>query len=86
MIPLSSGRSSTPWEYDREQLTLWQVDVSDDGDQECDEIANNVDPENGEFIVRAVNSHDALVKACKAAFRGDEYHELCKEALKQALN
>lgn len=40
---------------------------------------------NAELIVRAVNSHDALLEACKAAFRGDaDYHQKCFDAISQA--
>lgn len=56
-----------PWEYDKENLTIWQKDTSDDGNQENAEIANNVDPDFGQFIVKACNAHDELVLAAKDA-------------------
>lgn len=56
-----------PWEYDKDQLTIWQKDTSDDGNQENAEIANNVDPDLGKFIVTACNAHEDLVKALIAS-------------------
>ena len=57
-----------PWEYDKEQLTIFQVDTSDDGNTEIAEIANNVDPDLGKFIVTTCNAHEDLVKAVKIVF------------------
>lgn len=38
---------------------------------------------NAEFIVRACNSHSALVEACKSLIRSYEYH--CPDAKDQSL-
>ena len=56
-----------PWEYDKAQLTIWQKDTSDDGNQENAEIANNVDLDIGAFIVTACNGYEDLVNVAKAA-------------------
>ena len=51
-------------------------------------IANDLFPTHAQYIVRAVNSHEALLKIVKAiearGLIGQKFKELCQKAISQA--
>lgn len=62
-----------PFTYDPKNLTIWGYAST----EEEAEIANNVDPDLGPFIVTACNAHEDLVKALRdmVVYEGMDYND-----------
>jgi predicted FMN-binding regulatory protein PaiB len=79
----------TPWEYQQVHKEGYFKIIRDDG-EDVYKIANGLSHEDAEFIVRACNAHDDLVKALQELYNqgfdlGDSYYRDENErVLKQA--